>query len=363
MATNPMQRKSRNSFLLGMVLTLVICMIIGLLCYFLIVSKNKKEEDERGAEVLAYVLNRDVESGQEITADMLTEITVYQNMVPANYITLNNLNTMKMQDENGNLVYTNSDGQLYMSKIEGTNYKLAKEGTNQVLVSKDEGGYYKTKNNGDKDYIKLTNTPVVAKVDMYTNTILTLDTLSKSDDFVTSDTRLVEYNMITLPTTIDIDDYIDIRLTLPTGQDFIVISKAKVISIQDTTIGLYLTEEEILMMNSAMVEAFTMTASNFYAIQYVEAGNQEKARVTYTPTPQVQALIAYDSNIVADARTVLEARFSDGVRTYIDASTGMYATESKTNIETGFQEQIEKAKEARENYLKAIAAPVETTIQ
>lgn len=363
MAVNPMQRKSRNSFLLGMTLTLVICMIIGILGYLLIASKNKKEEEVRGTAVIAYVLSQDVKSGEEITAGMFNEIEVYSNMVPANYIDELQLSTIQMQDKDGNLLYRNSDGQLYMKQSQASIYKTIDEKQEKVLIDSDEHGYYKTKKNDEKVYIELLNVPLVAKIDMYANTILTLDALSKSDEFITNDTRLVEYNMITLPTTIDVDDYIDIRLTLPNGQDFIVISKAKVMSIEDTTIGLYLSEDEILMMNSAMVEAYTMTASNFYAIQYVEAGNQTKAGVTYTPTPQVQALISYDSNIVADARSVLEARFSEGVRTYIDSATGMYATESKANIETGFQEQIEKAKEARENYLQSIAAPVEETIE
>lgn len=364
MAVNPMQRKSRNSFLLGMILTLVICMIIGILGYFLIASKNKKEEKERGAEVFAYVLNQNVESGDEITEGMFNQIKVYSNMIPANYIDASQLSAIQMQDKDGNLLYRNTDGDLYMNQTRSSVYKTIDEEQVKVLIQKDEHGYYKEKkNNEERTYIELLEVPLVAKVDLYANTVLTLDILNKSDEIIANDTRLVEYNMITLPTTIDVDDYIDIRLTLPNGQDYIVISKAKVMSIEDTTIGLYLSEDEILMMNSAMVEAYTMTASNFYAIQYVEAGNQTKAGVTYTPTPQVQALIAYDSNIVADARSVLEARFSEGVRTYIDSATGMYAVESKTNIETGFQEQMEKAREARESYLQSIAVPVEETIE
>ncbi|MBQ6992481.1 MAG: hypothetical protein IJN50_06220 [Clostridia bacterium] len=364
MATNPMQRKTRNSFLLGMIITLLVCMIIGIVCYFLIATKNKKEEEEKGAEVIAYVLNQDVKSGDEITEGMFTPITVYANTVPSNYVDEAQISALKMQDEEGNTLYKGDGDSFYMIQSERSIYKTIDEEGTKVLIKKDEHGYYKLKrSNEEKEYIKLLEVPTVAKIDMYTNTVLTLDALSKSDEFLTDDVRMVEYNMITLPTTIDVDDYIDIRLTLPNGQDFIVISKAKVISIQDTTIGLYLSEEEILMMNSAMVEAYTMTASNFYAIQYVEAGNQTMAKTTYTPTEAVKNLIDYDPNIVATAREVLTNRFDPGVRTYIDGSTGMYAMEAKTNIEAGFQEQIEKAKEARESYLQSIAAPVETTIE
>ena len=36
MAVNPMQKKARNSFLLGMLLTFLICAIIGVVLYILI---------------------------------------------------------------------------------------------------------------------------------------------------------------------------------------------------------------------------------------------------------------------------------------------------------------------------------------
>ena len=76
MASNPMQKKARNSFLLGMVLTLVIVLIIGVLLVFLVYIPNKEKEEERGKEVVAYVLNQDVTSGSTITTDMLTATTV-----------------------------------------------------------------------------------------------------------------------------------------------------------------------------------------------------------------------------------------------------------------------------------------------
>ena len=72
MATNPMQRKARNSFLLGMLLMLVISGVIIALLFMQLINKNKKEQEELKASVKAYVLNQDVSSGQIITTDMLT---------------------------------------------------------------------------------------------------------------------------------------------------------------------------------------------------------------------------------------------------------------------------------------------------
>ena len=52
MVANPMQKKARNSFLLGMVITLVVCLILFALFYFLIINKDKINE-KRIWEVLA----------------------------------------------------------------------------------------------------------------------------------------------------------------------------------------------------------------------------------------------------------------------------------------------------------------------
>ena len=44
--------------------------------------------------------------------------------------------------------------------------------------------------------------------------------INKNTENTTADLRTQEYNMIALPTTLAEGDYIDIRLTLPNGQDY-----------------------------------------------------------------------------------------------------------------------------------------------
>lgn len=299
MVANPMQKKARNSFLLGMVITLIVCLILFALFYFLIINKDKINEKEKGKEVIAYTLNQDVKSGDAITSNMLTQMKVYTSMLPSNYMDSSVLGSMQAQSDGGN---------------------------------------------------------IIAKVDMYKNTVLTTDLVTASDAIITNDVRYVEYNMLTLPTTISVGDYIDIRLTLPNGQDLIVVSKREVKSLLGDTIGLELTEEDIQMMESAIVEAYIMTASKLYAIQYVEPGNQVAAVKTYTPTTAVQNLIAANRNIGNEAKSALQARFDQNMRGYIDGDKGAYASQQKENLETGIQKQIEDAKAAREAYLSGLTS-------
>ena len=84
MATNPMQRRSRNSFMLGMLLMFVIsAVIIGFLAIQLL-NKTKQESVEKKTMRNVCVLNTDVKSGQEITSDMIKKIQVSTSLIPSN---------------------------------------------------------------------------------------------------------------------------------------------------------------------------------------------------------------------------------------------------------------------------------------
>lgn len=375
MASNPMQKKVRNSFLLGMIIAIICCLMIGALAYFLLIAPKSKEVDERGVEKIAYVLNQDVKSGQVITDSMLTQIKVYSGMIPADaFPTVDpedgfTIEDFETEDIEGNVIYkTNEenekDRKYYIIKEENKEYETIsdkKEDKNKVLIEfTDINGVehcVRTKKNGDKEYFKTNKVPVIAKVDLSKNTILTSNVVTKSDEKTTDDLRYVEYNMITLPTTADIGSVIDIRLTLPNGLDLVVISKKEIKSIIGNTIRLKLTEEEILMMESAIVEAYIMKASKLYATEYTEAGNQNAALNTYVPTDEVQKLImASGNNIQETAKNALANRFDSSTRNNIDNDRNKYYDSQLQNIETELQEEIENAKAAREAYLNGLTS-------
>ena len=80
MASNPMQRKARNSFLLGMVVMLLISGAVIALLLLQLINKSSVENDKLDV----YVLNQDISSGQVITKDMLVKKTFYKNLIPSN---------------------------------------------------------------------------------------------------------------------------------------------------------------------------------------------------------------------------------------------------------------------------------------
>ncbi len=303
MATNPMQRKARNSFLLGVLITLVIAgVIIALLLMQL--KQYKEDEAKRTANnVKITVLKEDVKSGEVISGDMFKEIEVDKTLIPSDAVT--------------------------------------------------------------KDTISGAESDMIAKVNLSKNTVITTDMVEASDEQTTDDLRKVEYNVFTLPSQLQTDDYVDIRLSMPTGQDYIVVSKKRVEIPQingvdsENTVWLNLNEGEILSLNSAIVDAYQTVGAQLKLTTYIEAGYQKAATPTYTPSAQVAQLIRDNPNIVTEAKNALLTRYvanSERVRGNIDSAISNSGEEGQQNLQTKVQESISNSKEQRQKYLESLGA-------
>ena len=292
MPMNPMQRKARNSFLLGMFIMLVIAAaIIGLLMYQII--NLKKAEQERNATLVnAYVLASDIKSGESITED--------------------------------NLIYTNVDRQFAPV--------------------------------GDLATISEISDGAISKLNLRKGTILSKSMISTEDTSVTNDTRLQEYNMLVLPTYLEKNEFVDIRLLLPTGQDYIVLSKKQIEDINENTIWLQMSEAETLTMSNAIVEAYMIQGSMLYATKYIEPGMQKESNSTYTVSREVLGLINSNANIEDTARQALWARYNavSNERESINNAISREGDSALPNVQSGINKQVQTQKELRDKYLQSL---------
>lgn len=297
--TNPMQRKAKNSFLLGVLLTmLVMGVIVGLL--FLKIMNMQKAENERLAnQKQVYVLSQDVKSGDKVDSANLKTITVDNAAVPSNAITPGSL----------------------------TEY-------------------------------------TVAKIDLKKGTTITAGMVTESSEETTADLRMQEYNMIKLSTQLATNDYIDIRLRMPSGLDYIVVSKKSVeipvIGGEESpnTIWVKLSEAETLAMSNAIVEAYTMNGAILYTTTYTEPGMQDAATPTYVPSASVQNLMNQNPNILQEAKNALFTRYNStsSIRTNnINGELSQYQEEAQGNISNGVSSEVTSAQEQRKSYLDALA--------
>ena len=92
MAVNPMQKKARNSMLIGIIIGLLIgC--LGIAFFFMQATNYKKQikevESNKGK---AYVLNQDVKSGDIITTDMFIQVNnIDKRTIPQDALAVDDL--------------------------------------------------------------------------------------------------------------------------------------------------------------------------------------------------------------------------------------------------------------------------------
>lgn len=299
MAMNPMQKKARTSFLLGMFLTLV---ITGLIIGFLVIQLgNMKKKEAAIVYKQVYVTNQSVSSGGAVSQS----VTIKQmdsTVVPNNAITIINAPT-------------------YITEV------------------------------------------ATSKIALEAGTVLTTDMINLEGQSDTADVRLQEYNMVILPTQLKTGEYVDIRLRLPSGEDYIVLSKKYVENTNANTIWVKVREDEILTMSNAIVEAYIMEGSLLYATTYSDAGMQGSATPTFVAKNSVINLMNTDPNITATAKSALVARYSEDARRQrdvINQAVNNYQDNALSNVEQHIEEEVQKQQAARQEYIDALGATTAT---
>lgn len=298
MAMNPMQRKANNSFLLGVVITILITGAIIAFLIFQLANLNKEMEESQANKVYGYVVIGTIKSGTEITAA--------------------NLRAVEMNiDGSTSTIYSSQNGMPFPTGLK-------------------------------------------AKVDLNPGTIVTSD-LTYEDEALGNDVRSQEYNVIQLTSQLQTGDYIDVRLRTPDGRDLIVISHKEVtiptiLGVDSTNcIWMDLTEEETLLMSCAIVESYQMNGAKLYTAKYVEPGIQNAATPTYEPNDETITLINNDPNIVQEAKNELITRYNanrDTIRPGIDSATGH--EDAQDNVVEKTEEEITSLQEERELYIESL---------
>jgi len=315
MAVNPMTRTKRNWFLIGaLVMLLIGAGVAGFLIYQIVQLKETIAIKEAKTCV---ILSHDVQSG--------TKFAVPEEV------------KKEYQEKN--------------KKLNPFDYF-----ENQGLI-KEVYLEYAPKDALTKKDINNENFILETKINLQSGVVLSKDMVNILGDEVRKDTRIQEYNMVTLPSKLQNGNYIDIRLVLPSGQDFVVVSKKQVIECDTMTIWLKMTEDEIQMMNNAIVESYVMTGSDLYATVYNEAGLQEPADVTYAMSPLVDATFIQNPNLLAEAKEAYSQRNANMVKEYrqaIERQLSAYSEDKKTNIETGVEKKKEAQMEERLKYISKL---------
>ena len=310
MAMNPMQRKANNSFLLGILITLLITGIIIAFLIFQVSRLNKELEEEEALKVKVYVVTDTIKSGESMNPDKLSLI------------------------------------ETTLGAVDSSNFVTVLD-------------YYEAEDTTTGDIVEVYTQK--AKVDLNPGTVITND-LIYEDEALTADVRTQEYNVITPMTQLTTGEYIDVRLRTPDGRDLIVVSHKQVTipeladgTVSSTNMLMDLSEEETLMMSCAIVETYQMNGAKLYATKYVEPGTQTAATPTYVPNDETRALIERDPNIVQEAKNELLNTLNGNsglVRPGIDSATNN--EDAADNVVSKTEEEITSQQDEREAYVESL---------
>lgn len=134
-----------------------------------------------------------------------------------------------------------------------------------------------------------------------------------SDREVVDGLRDYECAVALLMTTQQDYDFVDIRIAFPDGSDFVVVSKKMVedLSLENCLFTSEMKEEEILMMTSAILDAYMISGTQIYVTRYTDPALQGESAVTYSPKAATLALLGSGNpnltNILDEATQQLNA--------------------------------------------------------
>lgn len=112
-------------------------------------------------------------------------------------------------------------------------------------------------------------------------------------------------------------DYVDLRITYPRGEDFLILSHKRVMSITNRTLKIHMTEEEMHLYQAALVDFYLSSGygSDLYLTKYVEPGIQKEAESYYSVPSNVAAIILKDPNIIDKAQVNTENTLRSAIET------------------------------------------------
>ena len=325
---NPLERKARASFIKGFFIALLIGILIIAFLALQLFNKITAEKKRISSQKTVLVLKKNVTSGEILTSNMLTTLKVDAEMAPVGSVdSVSKFNKFMVADLNGNEITTLADGTKAIT-VNGQQYPL----------TKDANGDYTYVMNGQAVKVASGESTYVAKISLGKGTPIIPDMVTVISEQATNDLREQEYNMIALPSDLKTDDTVDVRLRLPNGADYVVLSKKKVKvptaggNQSYSTVSLDLNETEIITMSAAIIDSYKIQGSKLYINKYTDPGLQKASKSTYIPSEDALRVIDKDPNQLAKAKAALIELYqsSSEFRKQIDSS---YAGTEKTAID------------------------------
>ena len=362
MAINPIERRTRNSLITGLLIGGVIAIIVGAISFMQITKLNGEIKKEKGKIKQVYVAARDIKANNEVKPEDLTMEGVVTSLQTDKIVTPDSLtatsggSVASLLEKPGDKLVANAGKKEFASTITPGGDSSSSSSSNSSSSSSLNSNSSSSESKADKIIIATIDIP---KGTIITEKMLTLKSEAATDsNNMNSTYRIVEYSMIMLPTELQKGDTIDIRISYPNGQDFVVAAKKVVEKTDSTSIWLKLKEDELLKMNSAIIESYSVEGAKLYAVNYTQPGIQAAANANYPVSDKVYQLLTYDPNIVE----AIQQQYKNAVNNYLvvrkpinEILQSTQQEELRSRISSAVQKEIRERTEKRQTFIEGAA--------
>lgn len=167
------------------------------------------------------------------------------------------------------------------------------------------------------------------RVDVQPGTILSKDMLMEQDSEIMKFPREVDF--MSVPVTLKVGDYIDIRILLPNAEEYVVFNRKRVERLFNTTVTIFVTEEENVILNAAIADyAQYNQYTLLYMMKYLEPGNANSAAF-FPVQHDVENFVRFNKNITDPTRCINET-----LRDHIDEVLLLYSSSQNSQMASAF---------------------------
>lgn len=179
------------------------------------------------------------------------------------------------------------------------------------------------------------------KTTLAKGSIVTKELLSETE-VAGKDIRRNTFTQIFYSEDLKKGDYADIRISFPTGEDFIVARHKQILALgageeEGSFLTFSLSEAELLRISSAFVDIERYEGTRIYAIAYMDSF-QEASQITYPINTQVYELLGWDPNVVEtdEAGEITGvSREETLLREALEKNLSLYAKEEAFTVDDG----------------------------
>lgn len=173
------------------------------------------------------------------------------------------------------------------------------------------------------------------KIDIMPGTILSSDMLMDEKE-ETAKIYSRELTFDSLPVSTVVGDYIDIRMILPNGEEYVVLSHEQIMRLYDTTVTLHISEEENAILNSVFADIGSYNGFVLvYMTKYLEPGKDTDTIAFYPVQNDMENFILFNPNITDTTRCINKT-----LRDHIDEVLLLYTDSRNQSVASGFIQSL-----------------------